>query len=88
MPRSDFGVSPFRNVKLFDLGLAPDDIQESIRPIAMAHVSQIDGCAIWEVTVGLYDWQDAEEEWALHRWLRDSGAAEGEHVLLQLDDLT
>jgi hypothetical protein len=78
----------FRNVKLFDLGLAPDHIQDAIRPIAMVHVAKIDGCAIWEVTVGSYDWQDAEEEWALHRWLLENGAAEGEQVLLQSDDLT
>jgi hypothetical protein len=35
-----------------------------------------------------YDWQDAAEEWALHRCLRENGAAEGENVLLQSDDLT
>jgi hypothetical protein len=78
----------FRTVKLFDLGLAPAFIQDAIRPIAVIHLSKVDGCAIWEVTVGSYDWQDAAEEWALHRWLRENGAAEGENVLLQLDDLT
>ena len=36
----------------------------------------------------LYDWQGVVEEWALHRWLRENGAAEGEIVLLQADDLT
>ena len=77
----------FRTVKLFDLGLAPAFIQDAIRPIAVVHLSKVDGCAIWEVTVGSYDWQDAAEEWALHRWLRQNGAAEGENVLLQLDDL-
>jgi hypothetical protein len=78
----------FRTVKLFDLGLAPDFIRDAIRPIALVHISEIDGCAIWEVTVGSYDWQDAAEEWALHRWLRESGAAEGENVLLLSDELT
>jgi hypothetical protein len=78
----------FRTVKLFDLGLAPAFIQDAIRPIAVVHLSKVEGCAIWEVTVGTYDWQDAAEEWALHRWLRENGAAEGENVLLQLDDLT
>jgi hypothetical protein len=78
----------FRTVKLFDLGLAPAFIQDAIRPIAVVHLSKVEGCAIWEVTVGTYDWQDAAEEWALHRWLRENGAAEGENVLLQSDDLT
>ncbi len=82
------GAAAFRNVKLFDLGLAPAHIQDAIRPIAFVHLSKVDGCAIWEVTVGSYDWQDAAEEWALHRWLRENGAAEGESVLLQADDLT
>jgi hypothetical protein len=67
----------FRTVKLFDLGLAPAFIQNAIRPIAFVHLSKMDGCAIWEVTVGSYDWQDAAEEWALHRWLRENGALEG-----------
>jgi hypothetical protein len=78
----------FRTVKLFDLGMAPAFIQDAIRPIALVHLSKVDGSAIWEVTVGSYDWQDAAEEWALHRWLRENGAAEGENVLLQSDDLT
>ncbi len=78
----------FRIVKLFDLSLAPDAIRDAIRPIALVHLSNVDGCAIWEVTVGSYDWQDAEEEWALHRWLRENGATEGENVLLQSDDLS
>jgi hypothetical protein len=81
-------IAAFRTVKLFDLGLAPAFIQDAIRPIAVVHLSKVDGCAIWEVTVGSYDWQDAAEEWALHRWLRENGAAEGENVLLQADDLT
>jgi hypothetical protein len=76
----------FRTVKLFDLGQAPAYIQDAIRPIAIVHVSRVDGCAIWEVTVGSYEWQDATEEWALHRWLRENGAADGETVLLQCDD--
>ena len=76
----------FRTVKLFDLGLAPAFIQDAIRPIALVHLSKVDGCAIWQVTVGSYDWQDAAEEWALHRWLRENGATEGENVLLQSDD--
>jgi hypothetical protein len=80
-------TSVFRTVKLFDLGQAPADVQDAIRPIAAVHVSKVDGTAIWQVTVGRYEWQDAAEEWALHRWLRDSGSAEGETVLLQYDDL-
>jgi hypothetical protein len=87
--RSSVVTKPvFRTVKLFDLGLAPTFIQVAIRPIALAHLSKVDGCAIWEAAVGSYDWQDAAEEWALHRWLRENGAAEGENVLLQSDDLT
>jgi hypothetical protein len=78
--------SAFRTVKLFDLGQAPAYIQDAIRPIAIVHVSRVDGSAIWEVTVGSYEWQDAAEEWALHRWLHQSGAAEGETILLQSDD--
>jgi hypothetical protein len=77
----------FQTVKLFDLERAPAFIQDAIRPIAAVHVSSVDGDAIWEVTVGTYEWQDATEEWALHRWLRESGAAEGEMVLLRCDDL-
>jgi hypothetical protein len=87
MPSANVAQPVFRTVKLFDLGLAPAFIQNAIRPIAVVHLSKVDGCAIWEVTVGSYDWQDAAEEWALHRWLRENGAAEGENVLLQLDDL-
>lgn len=78
----------FRTVKLFDLGLAPAYIQDAIRPKALVHLNTTDGCAIWEVTVGTYDWRDATEEWALHRWLRENGAVDGENVLLQADDLT
>jgi len=82
-----FAGAAFRTVKLFDLGQAPAYIQDAIRPIAVVHVSRVDGSAIWEVTVGAYEWQDAAEEWALHRWLHQSGAAEGETVLLQSDDI-
>jgi hypothetical protein len=81
-------MSVYKIVKLFDLGQAPDFIQDAIRPIARVHVISVEGSAIWEVTVGTYDWQDAAEEWALHRWLRDSGAADGEIVLLRSDDLS
>jgi hypothetical protein len=81
-------MGAYKTVKLFDLGQAPDFIQEAIRPIARVHVSSVEGTAIWEVTVGTYDWQDAAEEWALHRWLRESGAADGEIVLLRSDDLS
>jgi hypothetical protein len=45
----------------------------------------VDATAIWEVTVGSYDWQDAAEEWSLHRWLRENGAKDGEAVLVKLD---
>ncbi len=85
---ADFGNAVYRTVKLFDLGLAPDFIQDAIRPVAVVHLSRVDGCPIWEVTVGTYDWHDAAEEWALHRWLRENGAVEGENVLLQADDLS
>ena len=77
----------FKVVKLFDLGQAPDFIQDAIRPIARVHVSSVDGTAIWEVTVGTYDWQDAAEEWGLHGWLRENGAADGEIALVRSDDL-
>jgi hypothetical protein len=78
----------YKTVKLFDLGQAPDFIQDAIRPVARLHVSSVEGIAIWEVTVGTYDWQDAAEEWGLHDWLRQSGAAEGEIVLVRSDDLS
>ncbi len=75
----------YREVKLFDLGDAPESVRDAIRPVALSHVSAVDEAAIWEVTIGSYDWQDAGEEWALHRWLRESGAADGELVLVKLD---
>ena len=87
-PSMNAGTSVFRTVKLFDLGRAPDFIQDAIRPVALVHVSTVDVSAIWEVTVGVYDWQDAAEEWALHRWLRESGAVDGELVLVKSDDLS
>ena len=85
---ADFVKAPYRTVKLFDLGLAPAFIQDAIRPIAVVHLNKVDGCAIWQLTVGTYDWQDAAEEWALHRWLCENGAVKGENILLQADDLT
>jgi hypothetical protein len=79
-------ATAYRMVKLFDLGQAPSQIQDAIRPVALTHVSKVDGMAIWEVTVGKYDWRDAPEEWSLHHWLRDNGAVEGEIVLIQSDE--
>ena len=87
-PNMNAKATVFRNVKLFDLDQAPGFIQDAIRPIALVHVSTVDASAIWEVTVGLYDWQDAAEEWALHRWLRESGAVDGEMVLVKSDGLS
>jgi hypothetical protein len=81
-------MAAFRSVKLFDLGDADEYIREAIRPVALAHISTVDACAIWEVTVGTYDWQDAGEEWALHRWMRENGADEGEIVLVKLEGLS
>jgi hypothetical protein len=78
----------FTTVKLFDLSQAPAFIQDAIRPIARVHVGTVDATAIWEVTVGAYDWQDAAEEWSLHGWLRESGAVDGEMVLVKSDDLS
>ena len=75
----------YRLVKLFDLGQAPSQIQDAIRPVALIHVSKVDGTAIWEVTVGKYDWREAPEEWSLHHWLCDNGAKDGEIVLVQSD---
>jgi hypothetical protein len=75
----------YREVKFFDLDAAPDYIRDAIRPIALAHSSAVDSTAIWEITVGSYDWQDAAEEWSLHRWLRENGAKDGEAVLVKLD---
>jgi hypothetical protein len=80
-------MSVFKIVKLFDLDQAPDIIQDAIRPIARVHVSAVDGTAIWEVTVGAYEWQDAAQEWGLHDWLRESGAGDGEIVLVRSGDL-
>lgn len=79
-------MAAFNLVKLFDLAEAPETITDAIRPTALAHVSSVDAVAIWEVTVGTYDWRDAAEEWALHRWLRESGAIDGETVLIKLED--
>jgi hypothetical protein len=78
----------FQIVKLFELDRAAAFIQEAIRPIARAHVSTVDGTAIWEVVVGSYEWQDAAEEWGLHSWLRENGAIDGELVLVKSDDLS
>ena len=78
-------MTVYREVKFFDLDAAPDYIRDAIRPIALAHVSAVDATAIWEVTVGTYDWQNAAEEWSLHRWLRENGAKDGEAVLVKLD---
>jgi hypothetical protein len=78
-------MTVYREVKFFDLDAAPDYIRDAIRPIALAHGSAVDATAIWEVTVGSYDWQDAAEEWSLHRWLRENGAKDGEAVLVKLD---
>jgi hypothetical protein len=78
-------MTAYRNVKLFDLANAPEFVREAIRPVALAHVSAVDATAIWEVIVGTYDWQDAAEEWGLHQWLRDNGAAETELVLVRLE---
>ena len=77
-------MAVYREVKLFDLGEAPDFIREAIRPLALVHVSVVDATSIWQVTVGSYDWQDAAEEWALHRWLRENGATNGELVLVMV----
>jgi hypothetical protein len=79
-------MSAYKEVKLFDLGDAPDFVREAIRPFARVHASTVDATAIWEVTVGAYDWQDAAEEWGLHRWLREGGAVDGELVLVKLDN--
>lgn len=78
-------MAAYRTVKLFDLTDAPAFVRDPIRPIALAHVSTVDESAIWEVTVGTYDWQDAAEEWALHSWMRENGAADGEAVLVKLE---
>jgi len=75
----------YKVVKLFDLVRAPDHVQEAIRPIAFAHVSTVDASAIWEVIVGSYDWRNAAEEWALHDWIRENGATDGETVLVRME---
>ena len=41
-----------------------------------------------QVTVGTYDWRDAAGEWALHRWMRENGATDGETVLVKLGAAT
>ena len=78
-------MTAYREVKLFDLSDAPDFVRDPILPMALAHASPVEATSIWEVTIGSYDWQDAAEEWALHRWLRESGGVEGEHVLVKMD---
>jgi hypothetical protein len=74
-------MTAYRDVKFFDLINLPDAIRDAIRPVALAHVSTVEAASIWEVTVGTYDWQNAAEEWALHRWLRANGAADGSWCL-------
>ena len=55
---------------------------------AFPHLNTIDGYANREkITVGSYDRQDTVEDWALHRWLRENGAAEEENVLLLSEGL-
>jgi hypothetical protein len=78
-------MAAYRDLKFFDLSNLPDNIRDAIRPVALVHVSTVDATSIWEVTVGTYDWQDAAEEWALHQWLRANGAADGELVLVKLE---
>lgn len=78
-------MAAYKTIKLFDLDDAPAHVRDAIRPIALAHVGTVDEDAIWEVTVGTYDWQDAAEEWALHRWMRENGAADGETVLVKME---
>jgi hypothetical protein len=78
-------MAAYRMMKLFDLASAPDEVQKAIRPVALAHASVVDATAIWEVTVGTYDWQDAAKEWALHDWMRQNGAADGEVVLVKME---
>lgn len=79
-------MTAYKLVKLFELVSAPDYVQEAIRPIAFTHVSTVDASAIWEVTVGTYDWQNAAEEWALHDWMRENGATNGEMVLVRMEE--
>ena len=79
-------MTAYKIVKLFELASAPDHVQEAIRPIAFAHVSTVDSSAIWEVTVGTYDWRNAAEEWALHGWMRENGATNGEVVLVKMEE--
>ena len=78
-------MAAYKIVKLFELASAPVHVQEAIRPIAFAHVSTVDASAIWEVTVGTYDWRDAADEWALHDWMRENGATDGEMVLVRME---
>lgn len=78
-------MAAYALIKLFDLADAPEDVQGAIRPIALAHASPLDASAIWEVTVGSYDWRDAAQEWALHDWLRENGATNGEVVLVKME---
>ena len=79
-------MTAYKEVKLFDLADLSDWVRDAIRPVALVHASAVDAISIWEVTVGTYDWQDAAEEWALHRWLREGGAVDGELVLVKLDN--
>ena len=78
-------VTIYRQVELFDLADASDYIREPVRSVALVHASTVDASAMWEVTVGIYDWLNAAEEWDLHRWLRENGATNGETVVLKLD---
>lgn len=78
-------MAAYKLIKFFELASAPDYVQEAIRPIAFAHVSTVDANAIWEVTVGTYDWQNAAEEWALHDWMRENGATDGEMVVVKME---
>lgn len=83
----------YREIKLFALDQAPASVVRGILAVAASHSGDTDQRAIWEVTVGHVEWTDtpardrdherlADAEWALHDWLQDNGAKEGEVVLV------
>ncbi len=86
----------YREIKLFALEHAPASVARGVRAVAASHAGDTAQRAIWEVTVGHFEWTDtpardrdherlADAEWALHDWLQENGAEEGEIVLVTAD---
>jgi hypothetical protein len=69
-------VTIYPEIKHFGLANAPVFIRDA---------SGIDATPIWAAFVGTDGCQDTADAWAVHRWLREGGAVDGERVLASLD---